>query len=120
LFEKSVFEFTPEKMHYWSLSPGLHYREQTRLMIKSVMPVKAAESGIFNLKTGEYKGFQQGDPLTRPPMIDVELFGRDSGIGILFALDKYHNLAGLSQPEINRIVESLHQAPENQLASSTK
>ncbi|MFZ0816501.1 MAG: hypothetical protein WAM78_13335, partial [Candidatus Sulfotelmatobacter sp.] len=28
LFEKSVLEFTPDKMHFWSLSPSVHYREQ--------------------------------------------------------------------------------------------
>jgi hypothetical protein len=120
LFEKSVLEFTPDKMHYWSLSPAVHYREQTRLMIKSIMPVKAAESGIFNLQTGDHKGFQQGDPRMRPPMLDVELFAKDSGIGIFFALDKYRNPAGLSQPEINRIVQSLHRIPVAELAISTR
>lgn len=120
LFEKSVLEFTPDKMHYWSLSPAVHYREQTRLMIKSVMPVKAAESGIFNLKTEEYKGFQEGDSRMRLPMLNVELFANDSGIGIFFALDKYRNPAGLSQPEINRIVQSLHKVPVAEVASSTR
>jgi hypothetical protein len=120
LFEKSVLEFTPDKMHYWSLSPAIHYRDQTRLMIKSIMPVKAAESGIFNLHTGEYNGFQEGDPRTRPPMLNVELFANDGGIGIFFALDKYRNPAGLSQPEVNRIVQSLRKAPVAELARSTR
>ncbi len=111
LFEKSVLEFTPDKMHFWSLSPSVHYREQMRLMVKSIMPPKVAESGIFNLQTGEYKGFQEGDPRARPSMVNVELFANNGGIGIFFALDKFRNSAGLSQAEINRIVKSLHKIP---------
>jgi hypothetical protein len=53
-------------------------------------------------------------------MLNVELFANDGGIGIFFALDKYRNPAGLSQPEVNRIVQSLRKAPVAELASSTR
>ncbi|MFZ0816340.1 MAG: hypothetical protein WAM78_12525, partial [Candidatus Sulfotelmatobacter sp.] len=83
-------------------------------------PPKVAESGIFNLQTGEYRGFQEGDPRARPSMVNVELFANNGGIGIFFALDKYRNSAGLSQAEINRIVKSLRKVPAVEVASSTR
>lgn len=65
-FEKAVYEFTPKKMHYWSLSPSVHTREQMVLIVKSIMPVKAAETGIFNVQNQTYNGFQQGNPQETP------------------------------------------------------
>ena len=61
-FVRDVYGFTPMKMHYWSFSQSLHFREQMVLLTKSIMPVPAAASGIFNLRNHYYQGFQQGDP----------------------------------------------------------
>ena len=70
---KNVYEFTPSKVHFWSLSSSLHYREDMLLVIKSIMPSSAAEAGIFNVENEHFKGFQQGDPRTRPERMDVDL-----------------------------------------------
>jgi hypothetical protein len=115
-----VYAFTPDKMHFWSLSTGLHYREDVLLMVKSIMPVKAAESGIFSVESQSYKGFQQGNPRRHPEHMDVDLYADDGGVEVIFALKDYHNPAGLTQPEINRILQSLCKAAPSEVATSEK
>jgi hypothetical protein len=113
-FVKAVYEFTPNKMHYWALSPRVHYSEQGVLVVKSIMPVKAAETGIFNVQNQSQKGFQQGNPQVRPDRILVNLYADDGSVEITFLQKDYKNSAGVTQPEINRIVQSLRKAPQNE------
>jgi hypothetical protein len=116
-FVKNVYEFSPAKMHFWSLSDRLHYREDMLLTIKSIMPVKAAETGIFRIQNADYKGFQQGDPRTHPERVDVDLYDDNGGFEIIFGLKGYHNPTGLTQPEINRVVQSLRKSLGNSAVS---
>jgi hypothetical protein len=109
-FVKSVYEFTPDKMHYWSLSSGVHYREQVMLMIKSIAPAKPAETGIFNLQSQRYKGFQQGDPDIRQDRLLANLYSDDGSVEFVFLQKEYRNAVGVTQPEINSIVQSLRKA----------
>jgi hypothetical protein len=109
-FVKALYGFTPDKMHYWALSTGVHYREQVVLLIKSTAPSKPAETGIFNVRNQAYKGFQQGDPQIRQDNLLVNLYSDEGSVEIMFLQKAYHNPAGVTQPEINRIVQSLHQA----------
>lgn len=106
---KAIYGFTPEKMHYWSLAPGVHYRETMLVVIKSVMLLAPAETGIFNIQNQELKGFQQGNPLARPAYLEFDLYSEDGTLeSILFERDK--NSAEITQPEINRIIQTLHKA----------
>jgi hypothetical protein len=116
-FEKAVYEFTPSKMHYWALSPRVHYSEQGVLVAKSIMPVKAAETGIFNVQNNSYKGFQQGNPQVRPELILIDLYSEDGGVEMMFSQKDYKNSAGVTQAEINRIVQTLRKAPPNEAAT---
>jgi len=119
-FVRNVYEFTPARMHYWALSSAVHYREQMVLMIKSIMLVKAADTGIFCVQNQEYKGFQQGDPKVRQDMLVLDLYSDDSHPEVIFLQKDYHDSAGVTQPEINRIVQSLHRAAPSTVASSEK
>ena len=116
-FVKAVYEFTPMKMHYWSLSPRVHYSEQAVLIVKSIMPVKAAETGIFNVQNQSYTGFQEGNPQVRQDGIIVDLYSDEGGVEMKFYQKDYKNSAGVTQPEINRIVQSLRKAPQNESAA---
>jgi hypothetical protein len=112
-FVRNVYEFTPAKMHYWSLSDGVHYREGIVLMIKSIMPVKAAETGIFYVQNQGYMGFQQGDPRVRKDNLVLDLYSDENHLEISFLQKDYRNPAGVTQPEINRTIQSVHRvAPE--------
>ncbi|MGD0761493.1 MAG: hypothetical protein ABR921_21555 [Candidatus Sulfotelmatobacter sp.] len=116
-FVRNVYEFTPAKMHYWSLSDGVHYREQIVLMIKSIMPVKAAETGIFYVQNHDYKGFQQGDPTLRKDNLALDLYSDDNHLEIIFLQEDYRNPMGVSQPEINRIIQSVQRSVRDLAAS---
>jgi len=119
-FVRNVYEFTPAKMHYWSLSAGVHYREQVVLIVKSIMPVRAAETGIFYVQNQNYKGFQQGDPAVRKGDLVLDLYSGDNHCEIIFLQKDYHDIAGVTQPEINRIIQSLHRTADSELVSSGK
>ena len=107
-FVKTVYEFTPDKMHYWTGSVAVHAREEALLIIKSIMPSEPAETGIFNVRNESYRGFQQGDPRIRQNALLLELYSdSNGGVEFLFAQDKYNSREGVTQPEINRIVQSL-------------
>jgi len=81
-FVKRLYEFTPDRMHYWALSPGVHFRDQMVLMIKSIAPSKAAETGIFNVQNQSYKGFQQGNPEVRQNFLLLDLYSDTGSIEI--------------------------------------
>ncbi|MFZ0863712.1 MAG: hypothetical protein WB781_28025 [Candidatus Sulfotelmatobacter sp.] len=115
LVAKDIYDFSPNQMHYWSLSSGVHYREQRMLTLKSILPAEPAESGIFNIQNASYKGFQQGNPQIRQDNLLVNLYSDDGSVQIKFCQKDYRSPTGVTQPEINRIVQSLQRkaAPEN-------
>jgi hypothetical protein len=112
-FLRNLYEFTPGKMHYWSLSPRVHYREYFLLTIKTAALLPSASTGIFNLQNQSLKGFQQGDPQVRQAGIEIHLFSDKGSIEMIFSQKDYQNPAGVTQPEINRIVQSLCNAPHD-------
>ena len=109
----NIYGFTPDKMHHWSLSDRLHYRETILLTIKSIMPGPSAETGIFRVQNQAYKGFQQGNPVKHPKGVIVTLYADDGGAEFIFSGQDYRNPAGVTQPEINRIVQTLHKVEPN-------
>lgn len=118
IFLKNLYAFTPNSMHYWALSSRLHYREQMLLLIKSVVLSKPAETGIFNLQNENLRGFQQGDPQVRQDHLLLNLYSDNGEIQIQFWQKDYHNSVGVTQPEINRIVQSLRKASPSEVAIS--
>lgn len=106
VFAKNIHEVTPASMHYWTLSQGVRYRDMMRLLIKSVMPAKEADTGIFRVQNLDYKGFQQGNPNIRQNRILVNLFSDGGEIEIVFLLKDYDSQI-VTQPEINRVIQSL-------------
>ena len=112
-FLRRLYEFTPDKMHRWSLSADVHVRETFLLTIKSVSLTPWAEDGIFTLQNDTYRGFQQGSPQLRSKDIVVDLYSKDGGVEFVFDQRNYDNSAGLTQPEINRVVQSLRKREQS-------
>ena len=108
--EKTILEFSPDNMHYWSLLPRVHYRDQFLLMIKSIAAMKSAETGIFNIRNQGFQGFQQGNPKQRPPSIYIHLFDKFGSIEFTLVGKDYSDPEGITQSQINRIVESLRRS----------
>jgi hypothetical protein len=117
-FVKTLYEFTPEKMNHWSLSDRVHNREEFLLLVKSIALPRSAEAGIFNLQNQSYKDFQDGNPQVRQDEIIVHLFSDEDSVEMIFLQKDYQDPTGVSQPEINRIVQSLHKATQVGAAAS--
>ena len=113
---KTIFEFTPDRMNHWSLSPRVHAREGFLLLIKSIVPTSSADSGIFNIQNKYSKGFQEGNPRVRPNIILVHLFYDQGSIEFIFFQKEYARPEGITQGEVNRVIQSLH--PELQHATA--
>ncbi len=107
-FLKRLYARTPEKMNLWAVYPSVHYRDVVFVHIKShsLLPW-AADSGVFNIENQGYKGFQQGRPESRPVGIVVDLYADEGGVEFIFNQKDYRNARGVSQPEINRVIQSL-------------
>lgn len=117
-----IYEVTPETIHYWSLIQGWGYREVLFLQLKSILLDEVgnphggsspAETGIFNLQSPGYSGFQYGDPRSRPNTLELRLYSQDGRVEIKFLQAGYDEPSGVTQPEINRIVRSLHRTTAN-------
>jgi hypothetical protein len=110
---RDVYDFSPKKIHYLSLSSDVHSHDQAMLNLKSLLPAKSAETGIFNIQNASHKGFQQGNPQVRQDSLLVNLYSEDGSVQLKFFQKNYP--AGVTQAEINRIVQSLQHrsAPEN-------
>jgi len=115
-FLRALYGFTPGKMHYWAVSPAVHYREQFLLLLKSIVLSQSAETGIFNIQSGAYRGFQQGDP-ARPGRIFVQLYSESGNVEFFLAGADMQSPTGLTQPEVNRIVQSFHRIQKGEVAA---
>ena len=119
---KRFYEFSPDTMHIWPPSPRTQYKRLMLYMgksqILSQVPSTPAESGIFNLRSQSYRGFQLGNPQVRQDGLRLELYSDDGRFAITFLQAGYGEPTGVTQAEINRIVQSLHKAPAGELAKS--
>lgn len=105
-FHKKMLELTPSE-----ITPFISRRQaisgQMLLIIKAATMPDAA-SGIFSIRTGDFKGFQFENPQMRPSRITVELFSNDGGIHVIFT--QKAGAPAISQAEINRVIQSIHKA----------
>ena len=109
-FVKTLYEFTPATMHHWTTSSVVFSRESSLLVLKSITPLKCARNGIYKLQNETFKGFQQGNPDVRQDGVAVNLYSGEGSVELIFGEQNYKNSGGITQPEINRIVQSLHKA----------
>jgi hypothetical protein len=115
-----AYALTPDKVHSWVLSPRLHYREMLLLHMKSMMLRPEAETGFYYVGSSAFKGFQQGDPQAwtsnnRPKSrsaVLVELFSDQAMVNLILFQNNYGNQRGISQADVNRIIQSLHKVDE--------
>ena len=111
-FLKAVYEFTPDKMNHWDFRRGMMNRDEFLLIIKSMVISSAAASGIFTIQGQNCMGFQQGNPQSRPHGIVVSLYSEKASVEMIFSQKDYRKSVGITQPEINRVVRSIHAVPQ--------
>jgi len=81
------------------------------LLIKGIIMPSGAESGIYQIRAGDFRGFQFGDPRSRPKSIDLEIYNQDGGLGFIFSQPQNTSDPAITQAQINRIVQSLRKLP---------
>ncbi len=79
------------------------------LTMKAIAVGPGLETGVFSFDTQDKRGFQIGDP-QKSRRVDLEVFGMGGHhVEIICATTK--DTVRLTQPELNRVVKSLHAAP---------
>jgi hypothetical protein len=109
LLKRAILEATPDKVGL--LTPRKDAVGIAMLLItKGVIMPRGAETGIFRIRTGNFEGFQYGDPHGRPNSIDIQLFADDGGLAFLFTQQEKGAEPAISQAEINRVLQSLRKS----------
>jgi hypothetical protein len=88
------------------------------LMVKAISMPKA-DSGIFLIQTHEFKGFQFENPESRPLRIIDYVYSDDVGIELMFLQKLGGGAPGISQSEINRVIQSIHKVSADGVALNT-
>ena len=78
-----------------------------RLLLKAIA-TPAADSGMFAIRTQEFKGFQYQDPEASPKWVLLDLFAADRGLEFQFFLHDHGAPPRVSQADINRVVRTVH------------
>ncbi len=107
-FMKNLYEFTPDEMHHWTTSSSVFARESLLLILKSIGPFNCAKNGIFKVQNKNFKGFQQGNTDTGKEGVAINLYSDEGSVEIIFGEQNYKNSVRITQPELNRIIQTLH------------
>ena len=105
----TIYEFSPERISLWEAKQHGVSKDELLLILKSIVPLKAAESGIFYLQNERLKGFQEGAPSPRQDVLALHMFGEMGSVEMMFFQMNYKAPQRVGQPEINRIVQSLRE-----------
>ena len=115
---RTILQMTPEKMS--PFEPQSDAANQALLLlVKGICMPPGAESGIFSVSAGEFSGFQFGRPQNQSGEVSVRLFSATSSLNFIFV----HTAGGptaISQPDINRLLQTLHKAPSPANVNSPK
>lgn len=110
LLKERIFETTPDKV-------GLFIPRKEAagnamlLLIKGIMMPFSAESGIYRVRTGDFRGFQFGDTRSRPRSVDLEIYNEEGGLGFIFTQQQNTSNPAITQAQINRVIQSLRKLP---------
>ncbi len=111
-----VLEVTPQKVGPFSARRDA-VGTLMLVVIKGIMMPRGGESGIFRIRTGNFQGFQYGDPRSRPKSLDVEIFAADGGLAFLFAQRDNGPTPAITQAEINRVIQTVRRVPDQELVA---
>jgi hypothetical protein len=82
------------------------------LRIKEALIV-GPQTGLFSFKLGQLRGFQHGDPV-RDKNMEIDAYDADDHkLKLIFSSNSGPN-GGMTQPDINRVLQTLRPAPASQ------
>jgi len=103
-FVRAMLEMTPEKIGLFTPEREA-VRGITQLLLKSTqILVNNGESGIFLIQNKNFRGFQYGNPDSRPYDVVDDLFADKGRLHFVFCEER---CGGISQAEINRVIQSV-------------
>ena len=103
-FTRATLEMTPGDISIFATR-----KEAIRaLMLLAFKPIMArdAGSGIYAVQTKDFRGFQYGNPQSRPSEVVDELFSDEERYEFTFHCWGKGSTPCISQPEINRVIQS--------------
>jgi hypothetical protein len=105
---EALLTTTPSRIHAFGPRKDA-VRGLMLLTFKAIAPGPGLETGVFSFDLPDKHGFQTGDP-AKSRYVQLEIFGRDDyWVEIVCRTPK--NGPGLTQPELNLIITSLHPLP---------
>jgi len=111
-FQRALLEATPHDVS--PFSPRQEAVRSSMLLIMKRVSAVGGETGLFEVKANGWKGFQFDDPSKSPRKVTLEVYdNQDRKIEIVFCPGK-PGQAGVSQADINRVLQSLHTTDERQ------
>jgi hypothetical protein len=112
-----MLETTPDK-----ITPFVTKRDAVSramlLLMKGISMPSSADSGVFAVRAGQFNGFQYGRPPIPRRGLSVELFADSGSLSFIFG-QKVDGHTVISQPDINRILHTLHKAPLGAVATAS-
>jgi len=108
-FYSRMLAVTPD-----SIGPFMREQDDSRNLVLLVIKVIATphcESGIFEIRSGELRGFQFDGAGSKSKLFVDDLYGDDGGIEIWFGQYPNSSTPDITQPEINRVLQSIHKLP---------
>lgn len=104
-FTRAMLEMTPGNISIFG-SRREAFRDSLLLLLKP-MTALGSDSGIYNIQTKAFRGFQYGNPQNRPSEIVDELFSDHERIEFQFLDCNCKGCdAKISQAEINRVIQT--------------
>jgi hypothetical protein len=114
-FKRMMLEATPDTITPF-VSKTKAVDQEMLLVMKGLSAPRGAESGMFFVSAGQFKGFQFGRPSKALNGFSVELYSATDSLDFIFA-PKINGQTAISQADVNRILQTLHKVPAETAAN---
>ncbi len=104
-FTRAILEMSPANISIFTPRKEA-VRSMMMLLLKQFI-AREADPGIYLIRTKDFRGFQYGNPQSRPSEIVDELFSDDERLEFTFPCRHKGSSTGISQAEINRVIQSV-------------
>jgi hypothetical protein len=109
-FWKAVYSVQPSNVTFFT--PVNRAAALNAILLAKAIAPPTDDSTIYLVNSGQYKGFQFGDPSHHPKRMDLALYGQPGAVELIFFL-KGDQLAH-TQAEFNRIIRTMTYVKDEQ------
>jgi len=108
-FHRVMLQTTPESVSPFMSRPQAV--KESQLLLFKVISMPPTDSGIFDIRAPGFRGFQFAFLEGPHPKIIDDLFSDDGGLEVMFFPTAGGPVPSITQPEINRVLQSIHKLP---------